>query len=104
MLIKILRQCATPLGPFEEGQVAEIPDETAQKWIKSGLASVTDVTREDAKPTGVTLVTNTGNKDTVTENQGVTPVTDKKEKERKQIRDRVARCREKKKKGANGEI
>lgn len=95
MQIKILRQCATPYGPFEEGQVAEIPDDDAQKWVKSGLAeSVTDVTHNvtQDKP-----VTNTGS---VTK-KDVTPVTKKdvtpgkEEKKRKQTADRVQRYRAK---------
>lgn len=100
MLVRILRQCATPYGLFEEGNITEIPDEDARKWVKSGLAE--SVTGDVTPTTNVTQ--NKPTTEGVTHSMGdVTPVTDPKEKKRQQTRDRVRKCRASKK-GASNEI
>ena len=38
MRIRILKPIATAFGTFQAGEVKEIPDDIAKKWVKKGLA------------------------------------------------------------------
>jgi hypothetical protein len=81
MRIKILKQCMTPLGPFNEGDITDIPDDIAQVWLRSGLAEPL-----------------LGKVETAMLDQGemaiVHSVTDKAERKRQQTNERVKRYRE----------
>jgi hypothetical protein len=82
MIIKILKACATPFGSFNVSEVVDIPSDTAQAWIKSGIAETSKGKVETA-----TL-------DLPTEKTVVNSVTDKDEMKRQQTNDRVKRYRE----------
>jgi hypothetical protein len=84
MIIKILKACATPFGSFNEGEIVDIPGESATAWIKAEIAesSKEKVTVETAMLSAPV------------EKAVVNSVTDKK---REQTRKRVERYRAKKK-------
>lgn len=81
-LLKDVRMRGAPTVMILEGSTVDATDDTANTWIKAGVAV-----------TCVTPVTNTGSEDSVTK-KDVTPVT-KEEKKRKQTADRVQRFRAK---------
>jgi len=85
MIVKILKACATPFGSFNEGEIVDVPGESATAWIKAEIA---EPSRE-----AVTMETTMLN--TPIEKTVVNSVTDKK---REQTRERVKRYRERNKK------
>lgn len=84
MIVKILKACATPFGSFNEGEIVDIPGESATAWIKAEIA---EPSREMV--TVETTMLDQGEKAIVDS------VTDKK---RQQTRERVKRFRERNKK------
>jgi hypothetical protein len=84
MIVKILKACATPFGSFNEGEIVDIPGESATAWIKA----------EIAEPSREAVTVETTMLSIPIEKAVVNSVTDKK---RQQTRERVARCRAKKK-------
>jgi hypothetical protein len=85
MIIKILKACATPFGSFNEGEIVDIPGESATAWIKA----------EIAEPSREAVTVETTMLSAPVEKAVVNSVTDKK---REQTRKRVQRYRERNKK------
>jgi hypothetical protein len=85
MIIKILKACATPFGSFNEGEIVDIPGESAMAWIKA----------EIAEPSKERVTVETTMLSIPTEEAVVNSVTDKK---RQQTKERVKRYRERKNK------
>jgi len=82
MIVKILKACATPFGSFNEGEIVDIPGESATAWIKA----------EIAEPSREAVTVETAMLNDPAEKAVVNSVTDKK---REQTRKRVQRYREK---------
>ncbi len=85
MIVKILKACATPFGSFNEGEIVDVPGESATAWIKA----------EIAEPSKEAVTVETTMLSTPVEKAVIGSVTDKK---RKQTRERVKRYRERHKK------
>lgn len=85
MIVKILKACATPFGSFNEGEIVDVPGESATAWIKA----------EIAEPSREAVTVETAMLNTPVEKTVVNSVTNKK---REQTRERVKRYRARNKK------